>query len=153
MPLSSLRIIYIILNKKYLENDNEKFPPNLKILHMLLKELNIFSWENFVKLHEIRSVTLSYLPLPCTVMFCILNFQGNLIGRDLWQNWKTAISTRASKKYLSVIIPQCIMVELLASGIRSCAFSKLLERPCVSSDYLIQLESEDVTYDAASCFL
>jgi len=44
------------------------------------------------------------------------------------------------------------MVDPLDSGIRSCVFSKLLDRPCVSSEYLIQLHAESASYDADGCF-
>jgi len=44
------------------------------------------------------------------------------------------------------------MVDLLDSGIRCCVFPKLLDRPCVSSKYLIHLQSDGASYDA-DCFL
>ena len=57
------------------------------------------------------------------------------------------LSVRAYMKNLILIKPQIIMVDLLDSGNRACVFSKLLDRPCVSSEYLIQLQFEDTSYD------
>jgi len=49
-------------------------------------------------------------------------------------------------------MPPIIIIDLLDSCIRSCVFSKLLVGPYVSSEYLIQLQSEYTSYDFYGCF-